>query len=326
MSRTQRRAHINDQTLDQLVDMAVESVGGDPSNSDFTPALMKARDKWHDAVERELTKWVSKNIDKFDLDARPFSNLRDSDADDIVEVLLDLRGGAGYLYFMEMEGHGVGTWDGDWDQLFVDGGRGVKELSKHMERAVSREYRDLKNEIEDIAFASVPEDEDGYEDDIYSRNRYARRRASRSVTASDRKRLIRLASSLPVGSPERKAILNGLVKSAASDRSANYDREILALIHEERRVKHSWEREVSKAYSTLDNTGEGYGVGEETDGIDAIREAGRLIDTVDNGQIAVYWNPSHLTLVADKYGPWAVDVRASSLLLDIRGALGDLPI
>ena len=32
----------------------------------------------------------------------------------------------------------------------------------------------------------------------------------RTLTASDRRSLIRLASTLPVGSPERKAILNGL--------------------------------------------------------------------------------------------------------------------
>ncbi len=38
---------------------------------------------------------------------------------------------------------------------------------------------------------------------------------ARHLTASDRKSLIRLASTLPVGSPERKAILAGLEKSAA---------------------------------------------------------------------------------------------------------------
>mgnify|MGYP003996342833 CR=1 FL=1 len=165
-----------------------------------------------------------------------------------------------------------------------------------------RDNRQILQMLSDAGAVIDDIDEDWHND-------YASRRASRSVTASDRKRLIRLASSLPVGSPERKAILNGLVKSAASDRSANYDREILALIHEERRVKHSWEREVSKAYNTLNNADEGYLVGEETDDIDAIREAGRLIDTVVHGQIAVYWNPSHLTLVGGgDGGPWAVDV------------------
>jgi len=39
---------------------------------------------------------------------------------------------------------------------------------------------------------------------------------SRTLTASDRKSLIRLASTLPSGSAERKAILAGLKKSASS--------------------------------------------------------------------------------------------------------------
>lgn len=38
----------------------------------------------------------------------------------------------------------------------------------------------------------------------------------RTLTAQDRASLIRLASSLPAGSPERKAILAGLSKSAGS--------------------------------------------------------------------------------------------------------------
>ena len=40
---------------------------------------------------------------------------------------------------------------------------------------------------------------------------------SRSLTAQDRASLIRLASSLPAGSAERKAILAGLSKSSATD-------------------------------------------------------------------------------------------------------------
>jgi len=50
---------------------------------------------------------------------------------------------------------------------------------------------------------------------------------SRSLTASDRKSLIRLASTLPKGSPERKVILAGLIKAASMDdfssRIANRD-------------------------------------------------------------------------------------------------------
>ena len=40
---------------------------------------------------------------------------------------------------------------------------------------------------------------------------------ARTLTASDRKSLIRLASTLPVGSPERKAILAGLGRAAAGE-------------------------------------------------------------------------------------------------------------
>jgi hypothetical protein len=48
---------------------------------------------------------------------------------------------------------------------------------------------------------------------------------SRRLTAADRSRLIRLASTLPVGSPERKAILAGLGKEARfPPRSEDYNR------------------------------------------------------------------------------------------------------
>lgn len=47
---------------------------------------------------------------------------------------------------------------------------------------------------------------------------------SRILTASDRKNLVRLASELPKGSPERKAILAGLQKAAgtATDKQVRY--------------------------------------------------------------------------------------------------------
>ncbi len=43
---------------------------------------------------------------------------------------------------------------------------------------------------------------------------------SRKLTASDRSALIRLASAMPVGSEERKAILKGLSKSAPHTKAA----------------------------------------------------------------------------------------------------------
>ncbi len=45
---------------------------------------------------------------------------------------------------------------------------------------------------------------------------------TRTLTASDRRSLIRMASTLPVGSPERKAILAGLSKKASGSKEARY--------------------------------------------------------------------------------------------------------
>jgi len=46
----------------------------------------------------------------------------------------------------------------------------------------------------------------------------------RILTASDRRRLIRLASSMTAGSPERRAVLAGLLKSAKSPRRTASDK------------------------------------------------------------------------------------------------------
>jgi len=167
-----RTAYIDMQTLDQLVDMAVETVGGDPARSDFTSSLKATNDKWNRAVEKALMKWLRdpKNWATLDMSAFP----RDAEPEDVVDTMQREGGGAGYLYFMEMEGHGVGTWDGRWKHLFQGGGRKtIDELSKYMEKAVGREYQKLKDEIDDIAYGSVPEDEDDYIDDSYKSNRYA---------------------------------------------------------------------------------------------------------------------------------------------------------
>ena len=46
---------------------------------------------------------------------------------------------------------------------------------------------------------------------------------ARNLTASDRKSLIRLASTMPVGSPERKATLKGLSKTKTARRGQHDD-------------------------------------------------------------------------------------------------------
>ena len=61
----------------------------------------------------------------------------------------------------------------------------------------------------------------------------------RNLTASDRKSLIRLASTLPKGSPQRKAILAGLKKTSGyADHT--YDGELLQAVQSAGWRNHSW--------------------------------------------------------------------------------------
>jgi hypothetical protein len=150
----------DDDTLSQLVEMEMESmeIDGEPTYESLK-AVDRAASTYEDAVEDVLTKWVKANMDKIDMDGRLLKGARRPD--DVVEVMMDLRGGAAYLYFMEAEGHGVGTWDGDWDPLFKDHRSTIKELSRHVEQKTKQKWRDLKQAIEDAAFSA---DDEGEED------------------------------------------------------------------------------------------------------------------------------------------------------------------
>jgi hypothetical protein len=169
----QKQGTINDyDTLSQIVDMEMESLeySGEVGSREWS-AVERAAGSWDSTVEKALLRWIKdpKNKAKFDMSGRILSRARrDSD---IVDVLMDLRGGAGYLYFMEMEGHGVGTWDGSWDALFLDPRSTLKELSNYIKRALSSEYRKFKGTIEDAAYSAEGEEND--------EGRYASRTAAR---------------------------------------------------------------------------------------------------------------------------------------------------
>jgi hypothetical protein len=70
-----------------------------------------------------------------------------------------LRGGAGYLYYMEAEGQGVGTWDGDWDVLFKTPRPTIKALSQHVGQVTRQAYKGLKDAIFDAALDAMPPEE-----------------------------------------------------------------------------------------------------------------------------------------------------------------------
>jgi hypothetical protein len=148
-------ATINDQeTLEGLLEMEIESIDGDKSEASLNSEIKSAAKAFDAAVEKALHEWATKNLDKFDLEDGPLHG--SNDADDVVGVLMDLRGGAGYLYFMEAEGHGVGTWDGDWDPCFKET-KTIEELSKWMKGKIKGQYQKLKSALEDRAMELVPE-------------------------------------------------------------------------------------------------------------------------------------------------------------------------
>jgi len=123
--------------------------------------------------------------------------------------------------------------------------------------------------------------------------------------SNQRSHMIRQAAALPVGHPDRRALLKVLA-------AKGLDAELLATIqkiHDERRVRRTQEKDIAKAYSVLDNAGEGYSDWEEDDDIDSITDLGKHLGSVKHNQIAVYRGPKVVTLVGGAGGPWAVDIK-----------------
>lgn len=160
---TRRRATINDtDTLEQLVEMEIESEDSEASIHDVPSSAMRTVQQkasaYDSMIERVLKDWCKANMGKLALGNGPLRSAKKPE--DVVDVMMDLRGGAGYLYFMEAEGHGVGTWDGDWDILFVDHRSSIKELSRLVEGKTRSVYNALKGAITDAAYEASPDEDD----------------------------------------------------------------------------------------------------------------------------------------------------------------------
>jgi hypothetical protein len=141
---------VNDtDTLSQLIDMVVESLDGPSNNNSSVPSSVKnAARAWGKAVQGLLHKWIPANLSKFETSKGP---LKGYDAEQIEEKLMDAGrtgGCAPFLYYMEMEGHGIGTWDGDWDAYFVKKSS-IDELSKLVETHLHSAYSTLSQAIDE---------------------------------------------------------------------------------------------------------------------------------------------------------------------------------
>lgn len=146
----------DDETLEQLVEFEVASLGSG-SLRDVAPKAMadveRAAYAYEHSIEKVLLSWVRDHMEELRLEEPgPLKQARTPSA--VVDKMMTLRGGASYLYFMEAEGHGVGTWDGDWDPMFKDPRKSIKELSRLVAARTRNDYRALKTAIMNAALST----------------------------------------------------------------------------------------------------------------------------------------------------------------------------
>lgn len=150
---------IDRELLQQLLESEIESCESGREYAEITDDIVEAAAEYEAAVLKIVAQWVSGNLDKIEIDS---NNIEPDDdgllTNPIVCELSDLRGGAGYLYYMEAEGAGVGTWDGGWDHMFKNR-KAINDLSACVKAATHNEYQKLKNALENAAFAEGSDDE-----------------------------------------------------------------------------------------------------------------------------------------------------------------------
>ena len=155
---TIKKARISDDgTLLQLLKMEMENTGVSEAEARVTTDMKSAARNWEDVVKRNLIAWVTENLDKFKLADPAFG--RHQDARNVVEVLMVHDGGAGFLYYLEMNGDGAGTEDGGWNHLFVDK-KTIKELSLHMKPLLKSAFTAFHSAIENAAHDEASEAND----------------------------------------------------------------------------------------------------------------------------------------------------------------------
>jgi len=131
---------------------------------EVTPEIRQKAEAWDNAIEDYLTKFFEKkeNWENVALEAIPSIDFDDTggpeaqDVGDLVNHLMELRGGAGFLYYMEKGGEGVGTWDSpEWDK--VTGGL-TEELSEGIKNdsALHKKYEALNLEIMNTVYDQSP--------------------------------------------------------------------------------------------------------------------------------------------------------------------------
>lgn len=143
---------LQDDTLDQFVEMAAESSEiPNYRDAEATEEVIHLWEEFEQACADFISKWVTENG-------------RLIEPGVTAQELYDTDGP--YLMYMTLVGHGVGTWDGSWDTLFVDS-KAIDKFNRDMENdpIVSSYANEGGAGKLDDAFLNAAYETTGYEED-----------------------------------------------------------------------------------------------------------------------------------------------------------------
>jgi hypothetical protein len=146
-----RKSGITDlETLTELIEMDLETMDVEPRKARdiarVNKEVIESARSYEDAVNAVLLDYIQRNMEKFNLTGEA----EGADEYWILLRLSELGGGASFLYYMEGGGHGIGTWDGRWDDVFKRESD-LRQLSELMKSETSEAYQVLANAIMNCA-------------------------------------------------------------------------------------------------------------------------------------------------------------------------------
>jgi tetratricopeptide (TPR) repeat protein len=144
--------HIDDDTLDHLVQVEAESLGLESYYSgSATPKLKQFIAKYEVILQEVLLEWVSEH---------PLLKMETESPEDQVAALMNVHsrfGQASYLVLMTLRGEGVGIWDGSWQHFMPK--NEILQLQKVLKVRLRRYAGDglINNAIRDAAYETAEE-------------------------------------------------------------------------------------------------------------------------------------------------------------------------